>query len=138
MSKVSLAVIGFFPSFDCQIVRVNVPLMLAVMRQPLYGRSAEYADNRISLFSAQWGKCAVSGRELNSIVEIHCHHIIPLKHGGSDKHENLVLVSESAHKLIHATQKQTIQKYLSELNLNKGQLKNLNAFREKAKLFPLT
>lgn len=38
---------------------VNIPLMLALMRQPLYGGSAEYADNRISHFTAQWGKCAV-------------------------------------------------------------------------------
>lgn len=43
--------------------RVNMTLLLSLMRQPLYGRSSEYADNRISLFSAQWGKCAVTGKE---------------------------------------------------------------------------
>jgi group II intron reverse transcriptase/maturase len=119
-------------------LRVNVSLMLALMRQPLYGRSAEYADNRISLFSAQWGKCAVTGREFQSTAEIHCHHKTSRNDGGNDKYENLVLVSETVHRLIHATQPQTIQKYLSELNLDKGQVKKLNEFRKKVNLFPVT
>jgi group II intron reverse transcriptase/maturase len=118
-------------------LRVNTPLMLAVMRQSLYGRSAEYADNRISLFTAQWGKCAITGREFKSVTEIHCHHITPRKNGGSDKFENLILVSETIHRLIHATQTQTIQKYLSELCLSKEQINKLNEFRAKADLFSL-
>jgi len=119
-------------------LRVNTSLMLSLMRQPMYGRSTEYADNRISLFSAQWGKCAVSGREFRSTAEIHCHHKTPRNNDGNDKYDNLVLVSETIHRLIHATQAQTIQKYLSELNLNKEQIKKLNEFREKAKLLPVT
>jgi group II intron reverse transcriptase/maturase len=119
-------------------LRVNTSLMLSLMRQPMYGRSTEYADNRISLFSAQWGKCAVTGREFRSTAEIHCHHKTPRNNDGNDKYDNLVLVYETVHRLIHATQAQTIQKYLSELNLNKEQIKKLNEFREKAKLLPVT
>jgi len=119
-------------------LRINVQLMVALMRQPLYGRSAEYADNRISRFSAQWGKCAVTGNEFITTAEIHCHHILPLEHGGSDKYDNLVLVSETVHKLIHATQADTINKYRSFLHLDKRQLLKLNSYREKALLFPLT
>jgi len=119
-------------------LRINVQLMVTLMRQPLYGRSAEYADNRISRFSAQWGKCAVTGNEFITTAEIHCHHILSLEHGGSDKYDNLVLVSETAHKLIHATQSDTINKYRSFLNLDKKQILMLNTFREKALLFPLT
>jgi hypothetical protein len=48
-------------------LRINVRLMHKLMRQPLYGRSMEYADNRISLFTAQWGKCAVTGREFETV-----------------------------------------------------------------------
>lgn len=36
-------------------LRINVSLMLKLMRQPSFGYNAEYMDNRISLFSAQWG-----------------------------------------------------------------------------------
>lgn len=119
-------------------LRINVQLMLALMRQPLYDRSAEYADNRISHFSAQWGKCAVTGKEFRASAEIHCHHIIPREHGGNDAYGNLVLVLETVHKLIHATQTDTIIKYRGILNLDKEQIQKLNDFRDKAKLFPLT
>ncbi len=119
-------------------LRVNVPLMLALMRQPLYDRSVEYADNRISHFSAQWGRCAVTGQEFTSVSEIHCHHILPRSQGGDDKYDNLVLVSEPVHRLIHATLEDTITKYQHTLNLDKKQLKKLNNFREKAGLPPLT
>lgn len=58
-------------------LRINTSLMLKLMVQPLHNRSAEYADNRISLFSAQWGKCAVTGREFATTKDIHCHHKTP-------------------------------------------------------------
>lgn len=119
-------------------LRINVPLMLKLMRQPLYGYSAEYADNRISLFSAQWSKCAVTGKEFKSVADIHCHHITPKKMGGNDKYENLMLVLEPVHKLIHATQPDTIDKYLRTLYLETIQLEKLNELREKANLPRLT
>lgn len=119
-------------------LRINVSLMRQLMRQPLYDRSAEYADNRISLFSAQWGKCAVTGSDFQCVADIHCHHKLQRQNGGSDKYENLVLVLKPVHKLIHATQKDTIDKYLGILQLNNAQRKKLNVFREKAGLFPLT
>jgi len=118
-------------------LRINVPLMLVLMRQPLYGRSAEFADNRISLFTAQWGKCAVTGREFKNTADIHCHHITTRENGGSDKYENLVLVQETVHRLIHAVNPQLITKYLPELSLDKEQIKKINKLREKVKLPPL-
>ena len=113
-------------------LRVNTVLMRKMMAQPLYGRSAEYADNRISLFSAQWGKCAVTGKEFVSLESIHCHHIIPRSKGGTDKYQNLVLILLPIHKLIHATQKSTIDYYLEILELDEKQLAKVNNYREKA------
>lgn len=119
-------------------LRINVPLMLDLMRQPLYGRSAEYADNRISHFSAQWGKCAVTGYEFANVSEIHCHHILPRSLGGDDSYDNLILVSVAVHRLIHATTPDTIAKYKRILNLDREQMRKLNKFRKKAGLLPLT
>lgn len=113
-------------------LRVNTALMRDIMAQPLYGRSAEYADNRISLFSAQWGKCAVTGKEFMSLDSIHCHHITPRSMGGTDKYQNLVLVLLPVHKLIHATQKSIIDYYLKILKLDEDQLTKVNNYREKA------
>ena len=110
-------------------LRINTRLMLELMRQPLYDRSSEYADNRISLFSAQWGKCAVTGREFATTEEIHCHHILPRERGGTDKYDNLKLVHEFVHKLIHAKTDETVEKYKKFCNLDKEQLKKLNKLR---------
>lgn len=118
-------------------LRVNVALMHKLMRQPLYGRNLEYADNRISLFSAQWGKCAVTGKDFQTLGDIHCHHKKKRKDGGDDKYENLVLVLEPVHVLIHATTSESIDKYLKLLNLDKEQMKKLNKLREQIELFPL-
>lgn len=115
-------------------LRINVSLMLKLMRQPSYGKSLEYMDNRISLFSAQWGKCAITGKEFKVTGEIHCHHKIPKEKGGTDKYENLLLVLEPVHRLIHAIEADIIRKYLNLLNLNKEQLRKVNGLREMAGL----
>lgn len=112
---------------------VNVDIMLWLMRHPVLDKSIEFADNRISLYSAQYGKCAVSGVSLQPF-DIYCHHIIPLEIGGTDKYNNLVLLTENTHKLIHSTKEETIQKYLDLLNLNKKELEKCNKFRKKAGL----
>lgn len=114
-------------------LRVNVGLMLKLMRSPKRD-SIEYSDNRISLFSAQWGKCAVTGREFETTGDIHCHHKIPRKVGGTDAYDNLVLVLEPIHKLIHATKPETIDFYKKVCNLNMEQMAKLNKLRQMAKL----
>ena len=110
-------------------LRINVKLMLDLMKQPLYDRSSEYADNRISLFSAQWGRCAVTGKEFAITEEIHCHHIVPREKGGTDKYDNLILVLEPIHKLIHAKTEETVKKYMLICNLDKERLKKLYELR---------
>ena len=62
---------------------INTDAMLWLMRNPVKGRSIEYADNRISLFAAQYGKCAVTGLPME-VHDIHCHHKVPSSKGGTD------------------------------------------------------
>ena len=38
-------------------------IKLKLLKQPLHGKSIEYIDNRISLYSAQKGQCSVTGKE---------------------------------------------------------------------------
>lgn len=110
-------------------LRINASLLHQLMRKSTRNRSAEYADNRISLFSAQWGKCAITRHEFNTVDDIHCHHKIPRSMQGSDKYENLVLVLPIVHRLIHASDNSTIIKYLSILNLESEQMIKLNNMR---------
>lgn len=118
-------------------LRINTSLMVHLMKTKSNAQSTEFSDNRISLFSAQWGKCAVTGKEFQCPDDIHCHHKLPKSLGGTDKYENLVLVLPQVHRLIHATDTETIQKYLHLLNLDKAQIAKLNKYREKANNEPL-
>ena len=102
-------------------------IKLKLLRQPLYGRSIEYADNRISLYSAQKGMCAVTGEKFSTTDQIHCHHKILKSQGGTDEYGNLILVTATAHKLIHATNTDTIQNYLQAC---KPDIKKLNVLRQ--------
>lgn len=114
-------------------LRINTSLMVQMMNSKLKSESAEFSDNRISLFSAQLGKCAITGKEFQCLNDIHCHHKLPKQFGGTDKYENLVLVLPQVHRLIHAKDEVIIKKYLNLLNLDKAQISKLNRYREIAK-----
>ena len=90
--------------------------------------TVEFNDNRISLFIAQLGKCSVTGEELN-VLDMHCHHKIPYHVSKDDKYSNLIIVKPEVHILIHATKEDTIQRYMTLLNLNDEQVKRLNKLR---------
>ncbi len=105
---------------------ISVLHMLA--RAYLPNRSVEYMDNRVSLYAAQYGKCAVTGKVL-WIDEIHCHHKKPISQGGTDEYKNLIIVHIDVHKLIHATKSETIQAYLNKIKPNKSQLDKINKLR---------
>ena len=90
-------------------------MLHALLRQEVHSQSAAYADNRLSLFCAQYGKCAVTGQVFEMLADIHSQHKLPLAMGGKDNYQNLILLRESVHILIHTTSEPTIAKYLSQL-----------------------
>ena len=108
---------------------LNLHILRYLMEHPVAGRSVEYNDNRLSLYCGQYGRCAVTGMELQ-IGDIHCHHRIPVRSGGTDEYKNLVLVTETVHRLIHVTDQGTIARYLAGMNLNQNQKKKLNSLRQ--------
>lgn len=118
-------------------LRIDTTLLLQLMKATAYSRSAEYMDNRVSLFSAQQGKCAITGKPFECVTDIHCHHKRPRSFGGTDKYGNLVLVLAPVHELIHATNKSTIDSHLSSLKLNQQQLAKLNKLRILAEVKPI-
>ena len=111
--------------------KVDFINVLTMMKIASNSETIEYADNRISKYSAQNGKCAVTGLILN-LDEIHCHHILPRKLGENDKFDNLVIIHKDIHILIHSTDANTINKYIQKFNLNKKQMDKLNKFRKLA------
>lgn len=92
-------------------------------------RSIEYYDNRLSLYTMQNGKCYVLGKSFLTIDEIHCHHKVPRKDNGTDAFHNLVLINADVHRLVHATNRETILNYLEILGLNVIQMRKMNYLR---------
>lgn len=112
---------------------VNMTVMQMLMKHPVTNQTIEYNDNRLSLYCGQRGKCAVTGQELR-FGDIHCHHKVPKSKGGDDNYSNLVLVTETVHRLIHATTVETIEKYMTKLSLCDKQLQILNKLRNLANI----
>ena len=112
---------------------VDTQILRHLMRNPIAGRSIEYNDNRISHYSGQLGKCAVTGRRMG-LCEIHCHHKKPVALGGDDSYENLTLICADVHRLIHATKPETIQRLLNELRLTPYQVGRVNNLRKLCEL----
>jgi len=108
---------------------VNMQILHYLMRNPIPDRSIEYNDNRLALYCATKGKCAITSVQLE-IDDIHFHHKTARKDGGNDKYDNLLLVDKKVHFLLHATIKETIEKYLSIISPNKKQLDKLNKYRK--------
>ncbi|WP_423719288.1 HNH endonuclease [Anaerotruncus rubiinfantis] len=103
---------------------VNPIILQKLMEHPIQGQSAELKDNRISLYVAPRGKCAICKEPL-LLGNMEVHHLTPRSNGGKDNYSNLALVTGDVHKLIHAVDPVIIQKYLDKLNmvkLNKFQL----------------
>jgi hypothetical protein len=78
------------------------------------------------------GNVRLSRLKFEVLGDIHCHYKEPKHIGGKDNYQNLILIHESVHILIHSTIETTINKYLSKSNLNKKQLEKLNELRKEA------
>lgn len=79
------------------------------------------------------GKCEVTQSFLIA-DEVHCHHVTPKNLGGDDTFKNLVIVHKFVHRLIHATNENTIFKYLDLIKPNNKQLTKINQYRLKCNL----
>lgn len=116
---------------------LNLAVMNHLMDTPAGQQSVEYNDNRIALYVAQKGKCAVSGIALDA-NQVDCHHKKPLSLGGDDSYQNLIIVSDAVHVLIHSSSERTIKKYLNDLQPNSKQLAKLNNLRKLAEMPQIT
>ena len=102
--------------------------LLYLMKHPIISESTEYNDNRISLYSGQQGKCFITDEPLQ-VGNMEAHHKKPRSHGGTDEYKNLCFIKADVHVLVHATQQETIIKYLEKLRLSPIALQKLNKLR---------
>ena len=108
--------------------KIDMKVLKYIMQNPLKSETAELNDNRISLYVGQNGKCFVTGEPLEP-PDMHVHHKKQRKDGGTDSYTNLVLVSELAHKLIHAKTIEGINELLQSPQIKKVNFDKLNKLR---------
>lgn len=110
---------------------IDMSILYSLMKNPVGNTSAEFNDNRISLFVGQQGKCFVSGEKLE-IGSMEVHHKKRKCDGGTDEYENLLWVSSDIHKLIHAENQETIKFYLEKCKDVDIDFQKLNKLRKSA------
>lgn len=96
---------------------VNMAVLHDLMRNPVEGESIEFNDNRLSLYSAQKGKCAVTGNQMET-EEVVCIRKIPKEQGGTDKYSNLLLVCRKVQELLYIRDTDTFIVEMGKLNLD--------------------
>lgn len=118
----------------CTKIKGDVQAELTkLMKSPISDRSIEYMDNRLSRYSMKMGKCEVTGTFLYA-NEVHCHHKIPLSLGGTDNFNDLCILHKDIHKLVHATQNETIITLKKLLRLSSYEIEKVNKLRKMSNL----
>ena len=118
------------------LTTVNTDILHYLMRNPIASRSIEYNDNRLALYCASQGKCAVTKRALQ-LDRIHCHHKTALKNGGTDEYKNLTLVDVDVHTLIHAVKGNVVREYVERIKPDYYMRDKIDRLRKKLNLEPI-
>ena len=98
------------------------------------GHSTEYHDSKISLFSAQKGKCAISGEEFADAEHVAVWLKVPRALGGFERYKNMVLIHKKYLILLQELPKAVIKDLIKTLNITKKMLVKINSLREQANL----
>ena len=98
------------------------------------GHSTEYHDSKISLFSAQKGKCAISGEEFADAEHVAVWLKIPRALGGFERYKNMVLIHKKYLILLKELPQAVIKDLIKTLNITKKMLVKINSLREQANL----
>lgn len=96
----------------------------------------EMADNALSRYIAQKGKCAILHTEL-VIGDMRCLHIKHPKGERNDTYKNLILVSTEMARVITATDKEVLDKYLRGQRLTTEMQEKINKLRGYRDLEPI-
>ena len=134
---ISAAVCCFSPAGRKKIhdnLEMDTTLFAYLRENPPQGHSLEYADCRLSLLSAQKGKCSVSGELFLNPDNIVCHMKVPKEQGGHERYSNLVLLHRRYLPLLTDQDTAALKSMCKQLTVTKKQLTKINSLRTAAKL----
>ena len=98
---------------------MNSSVLSGLRNQPSMGRSTELTDSRISLFSAQRGKCALSGELFENAADIVCWLKTPAELGGKERYRNMILFHNRFLPLLQECPKNELKEIADTLKATK-------------------
>lgn len=113
---------------------LNQVVLEGLRSQSSGGRSTEYTDSRLSLFSAQRGKCALSGELFEAATDIVCWLKIPAEVGGKERYQNMILFHKKFLPLLQKLPENELKDIADTLNATKELMLKVNGLRKQAGL----
>ena len=113
---------------------LNSFVLAGLRNQPSMGRSTELTDSRISLFSAQRGKCALSGELFENAADIVCWLKTPAEFGGRERYQNMILFHRRFLPLLQRRPMNELKAIADTLKTTKELKLKVNSLRERAGL----
>lgn len=115
-------------------LNLNAFLLKELREQVSNGRSTEYMDSRISLYSAQHGKCAISGEEFQSASDIAGWLKKPKDNGGEERYKNMILIHKRYIPLLQEKSQQILKATSQSFEITNKMLVKINSLRKQANL----
>lgn len=113
---------------------LNSFVLAGLRNQPSGGRSTEFTDSRISLFSAQRGKCALCGELFENAADIVCWLKIPAEMGGKERYQNMILFNKRFLPLLQDCPQNKLKAIADTFKATKELMLKVNGLREQAGL----
>ena len=115
-------------------LNLDFSILKDLRKQTSNGHSTEYMDCRISLFSAQHGKCAISGEEFADASSVVGWLKKPKDKGGFERYGNMVLIHERYLQLLQDLGQQELKATAKTIKATKKMISKINRLREQAEL----
>lgn len=115
-------------------LNLNAFLLRELREQVSNGHSTEYMDSRISLYSAQHGKCAISGDEFQSASDIAGWLKKPKDIGGEERYKNMILIHQRYIPLLQETSQHILKATTQSFEITNKILVRINSLRKQANL----
>lgn len=112
---------------------ISFEVMKYMMENAHLYPTLEMADNALSRYIAQKGKCAVTHNAL-TVADMVCEHIKPCKGERNDTYRNLIILSKEVSDLVGAESSNKISRILKNLPLTKEMQDKINKLREHREL----
>lgn len=92
--------------------------------------SIEVLDSSLSLFSAQKGKCAISGEEFTTAQSIACWYKKPKEQGGLERYKNMTLIHDRYLPLLQKTSLEQLKALAKTLKVTTKMMSKINSLRK--------